>query len=1029
MDNQTKFNRRAPNGNILDTRTRTSGRPQPKGDPNQSTGGPKAKHAQNYRGNSKRKNHPRESQNDPSGALEPAVLSAPANPFPRPSRPSRFMLQQAEPHQIAERKVKSLLNKLTMENFESISDQIIDWANRSEQEKDGSTLIQVIKLVFDKAKDEAAFSEMYARLCRKMMESVSPNIQDDTTRNPEGQPITGGLLFRRYLLNRCQEDFERGWSAKEAAAALIASRTNADVVAETTSSTNGEVALYSDEYYAAAKAKRQGLGLIRFIGELFKLQMLTTRIMHECIIKLLSDVANPEEEEIESLCQLLATVGQILDTPDGKNHMDIYFAQIIEMIEANNINPRMKFMLQDSIELRQRGWQARSTTAIPRGQTKRIAVTSNPGSQIWENTGVHNQKFSRQSTSRLNPKTPAFSMPAGVFNPNDNLKRTSPILNKTHAPGKGELKQQNTAPSKMGSNANGSITPDIARMEISSQTGAMSISRSACIPKSGMEVQPAELPAVDEETLCEGLNSLAIHRPGPAENSNTGDLPDAAAAAVTQNLVSEADIERRVNEDIKEYLAVENVEEAIMALETLPVEHRQVFVDKIVNAALDGGARVVLLVEKLFCALRQKRICSAEAFERGLLPTVSVIGDLCIDVPKAPEWLARIMHAAGIEAPSACGGPELPPGASLPRRDDNASFQPLDPGPAPHDKISQDKVKLGNNAPNGEQTGGAGAGGYRAGSTDVSSRQPNSSVEQEQKDASIRARQESPMIALRCFNNWVKSAFILKFGRRPLTQSAGSIDGSMVSGKVLDLGCAKGGDMNKWGNAMIKEYIGIDILDKNIVEARRRHAKLHPSQRFDAAFYSFDYFNGHISAIIPPERLSTPFDVVSMQFRLQYAFESMDKANTVLKNVSEYLRKGGVFLGTIPNSDFLLSKLNELETNEFSFGNSVYRVRFDSKQQQPVYGHKYWFNLFDTIEEVPEYVVRWDELKTLAFKHGLKAVYRSEFRDFFMNGRQDPELKRLLRKMKVVDQQGNSHMTREQWQAANFYIAFAFEKI
>ncbi|CAE6375738.1 unnamed protein product, partial [Rhizoctonia solani] len=91
--------------------------------------------------------------------------------------------QQIEERQVVDRKVKALLNKLTMEKFDSISDQIIEWANKSEQEKDGTTLMQVIKLVFEKAKDEAAFSEMYARLCRKMMERVSPNVQDETIRN------------------------------------------------------------------------------------------------------------------------------------------------------------------------------------------------------------------------------------------------------------------------------------------------------------------------------------------------------------------------------------------------------------------------------------------------------------------------------------------------------------------------------------------------------------------------------------------------------------------------------------------------------------------------------------------------------------------------------------------------------------------------------------------------------------------------------------------------------------------------------
>lgn len=40
---------------------------------------------------------------------------------------------------------------------------------------------------------------------------------------------------------------------------------------------------------------------IEFIGELFKLQMLTKRITHECAKKLLGNVENHEEEEIRGL--------------------------------------------------------------------------------------------------------------------------------------------------------------------------------------------------------------------------------------------------------------------------------------------------------------------------------------------------------------------------------------------------------------------------------------------------------------------------------------------------------------------------------------------------------------------------------------------------------------------------------------------------------------------------------------------------------------------------------------------------------
>jgi translation initiation factor 4G len=283
---------------------------------------------------------------------------------------------------MVDRKVKGLLNKLTMEKFDSISDQIISWANKSEKEKDGRTLIQVIRLVFEKATDEATWSEMYARLCRKMMEQISAKVQDDGIKNNEGKPIAGGQLFRKYLLNRCQEDFERGWVAKEATAAAAASKALEDEAIKAAndktkaSGKDEEVVLYSDEYYAAQKAKRQGLGLIKFIGELFKLQMLTERIMHECVKKLLGNVDNPEEEEIESLCKLLTTVGGILDNQKARAHLDVYFSRMKELTKSPNVTPRMQYMLQVSLSIR--------FLAL------RVYFTDTSFSRIWSNFVIVN---------------------------------------------------------------------------------------------------------------------------------------------------------------------------------------------------------------------------------------------------------------------------------------------------------------------------------------------------------------------------------------------------------------------------------------------------------------------------------------------------------------------------------------------------------------------------------------------------------------------------------------------------------------
>ena len=136
---------------------------------------------------------------------------------------------------------------------------------------------------------------------------------------------------------------------KEATAAATKALGNEASKAASTKAKEGgfeEIVPYSDEYYAAQKAKRQGLGLIKFIGELFKLQMLTERIVHEYVKKLLGNVDNPEEEEIEGLCKLLATVGSMLDIQKARAHLDVYFSRMKELMKNPNVTPRMQYMLQ-----------------------------------------------------------------------------------------------------------------------------------------------------------------------------------------------------------------------------------------------------------------------------------------------------------------------------------------------------------------------------------------------------------------------------------------------------------------------------------------------------------------------------------------------------------------------------------------------------------------------------------------------------------------------------------------------------------
>jgi len=254
---------------------------------------------------------------------------------------------------LVQRKVKAALNKMTPEKFDKISDQILEIAAQSKNETDGRTLRQVIQLTFEKACDEAHWAGMYAKFCHKMLTSMSPEIRDETIRDKSDNAVVGGALFRKYLLNRCQEEFERGWQAN------LPDKPEGD---------SQEAALLSDEYYIAAAAKRKGLGLIQFIGQLYKLRMLTLRIMHECVMRLLNFEGDPDEAAVENLTTLLKAVGAtMMEDEKGPGLIQSYFQRIEDVVLKNEALPsRPKFMIMDLMDLRKAGWRGKDDAKGPK---------------------------------------------------------------------------------------------------------------------------------------------------------------------------------------------------------------------------------------------------------------------------------------------------------------------------------------------------------------------------------------------------------------------------------------------------------------------------------------------------------------------------------------------------------------------------------------------------------------------------------------------------------------------------------------
>ena len=529
-----------------------------------------------------------------------------------------------------ERKVKSLLNKLTIEKFDSISDQIVGWANMSQNETDGRTLRQVIALVFEKAIDESAWSEMYAQLCAKIQVNISPEIKDEVLDQKEGKEYRGGYLFRKYLLTWCQGDFEKGWGAKSEE--------------ESAKKPDKEAEMLSDEYYEAQKQKRRGLGLVQFVGELFKLQMLQPRIMHTCIVRLLRTTTEPEEDEIESVCKLLSTVGYLLDSTSGnhKSRMDVYFKRIDDILQSPNISSRMRFMLMDVVDLRNNNWVSRHDTTAPKTiaeihaeaakqQQQKEAEKlhrfdsgpiSRGGSRRGQQRGDSHDGWSTVGGGGGGQAPPPRSGRAGDLSAfGKGIDRPS---GKAGGGGPQSIFSKKNQGAKGGSGDESSNPPSRT-----SSSGNMFhlLNQGHDAPQAGGE-EPHQRRRLQLQPRSKPLEK-------PEEGAEQGEL-------------SEEELKRKVGNDVKEYLAIRDLSEGVQSIQALPQQHRAKFVDALAAAVLDKKQDSVDAAGKLLAALREQSVVSTEELAQGFKEQVTMLDDTSMDAPSAYSFMAQLLVDSGL---------------------------------------------------------------------------------------------------------------------------------------------------------------------------------------------------------------------------------------------------------------------------------------------------------------------------------------------------------------------------------------------
>ena len=288
--------------------------------------------------------------------------------------------------------------QLTIDKFDTISSQLIELIR--DNVKYGQSLLEVlVAILFDKVLGEAYFSGLYSDLCVKISREVADSFeapapagateQSAAAAGEEGKPAAAKKrsLFRTILLNQCQDSFSRGLEP------VSKDGKSADELVE-----------------SEMLQKRRMLGNIRFIGELYKKAMITEKIMHECVLHLLTD----SEEDLEALCNLLTTIGKKLDAKKAEERMDAYFTKLDTMVRSGKLSSRLRFMLLDLLDLRRNDWQPRvkKAEAKSKEQVRQESEAEAAAKAAQSNNRGGQQQRGGNTITMLPRAGGAMSMPA-----------------------------------------------------------------------------------------------------------------------------------------------------------------------------------------------------------------------------------------------------------------------------------------------------------------------------------------------------------------------------------------------------------------------------------------------------------------------------------------------------------------------------------------------------------------------------------------------------------------------------------------
>lgn len=627
---------------------------------------------------------------------------------------------------VAEKQVKSILNKMTKEKFGKLSTQMCEIPLESYD-----TLTMMISHVYEKAIDEPAFGDLYADLCTMLSaaastssfvhyiesdeekeggtpvvwrwsndvshddtEIVGPFEDDDDAIEAAlveetSEPIQRGELklelvrlkiargtfikvlkstesddhyvvffpvkdaeecgqkmskfflterecksdaskhnsFKRSLLNKCQDEFSKKDIYEDWKKEMDSYKENKNTMTE------AEQAEREEELeFRRMKIKKQMLGNIKFIGQLYKAGLLKEKIMRYCIgalLKLDEDESlqsrNPEyvdsgkddldEEDHEACCSMFTTIGKTIDTSQASNFMKVCFSKMERFSNDKSLVSRVRFMYKDLIELRANRW-------VPRRKQEKAKTLDEIRKDVEREERIQAQQSQQYGSGggrgggrKMNS---GRNFGRGGGGGGDNRRGSDYQRSSIRKPQVVQTDDDGFAVVQSGKRTN------VPRG--STNQG-----------KSGSRQSPPKIRQIVSPPKQKGASSLRPNASSPP--------PQTASTAAP---LSKEKLERRIDNIRAEYMQdPSNVEELLLSMDDLAGTPNSSFTfvqrnaDRIMDCKDDERKAIGDMIVTLF----QKGKLSSEDVGNGMGEMIEFIDSFVIDSPRAYEYLGDVLSS------------------------------------------------------------------------------------------------------------------------------------------------------------------------------------------------------------------------------------------------------------------------------------------------------------------------------------------------------------------------------------------------